>query len=138
MGKRVLVIELSRTTRVIFTCHLQQLGHQVTTFKDYEAAIAAFPRLRLQPPDLAFVALHPEWAESVQALIQLKVVCPQTTLIMMVTQQDSQKLLAQRLAGGVLAVPLLKPFRIQDVLTLMVAPMQTSTEEEAQERQTER
>jgi hypothetical protein len=36
--------------------------------KEYEAALAAFPRFREQPPETAFVALHADRPESAQAI----------------------------------------------------------------------
>ncbi|MBV9692038.1 MAG: response regulator [Ktedonobacteraceae bacterium] len=123
MSKRILVIEPSRTIRAIFALKVQQVGHQVAIFKDYERALAALPRFREQPPDLAFVALHADRPESAQALMRLRVLCPHTTLVMMTTQEDSKKLVVQRIAGAVLAVPLLKPFRVRDVLALLAAPL---------------
>ncbi|MBV9706670.1 MAG: hypothetical protein JO125_04615 [Chloroflexi bacterium] len=122
MSKRILVIEPSRTHRAIFALNVRQGGHHVVLFKDYEAALAAFPRFLAQPPDMAFVALHADRPESAQTLMQLSVRCPQTTLIMMITQEESTKFTVQRLASAVLAVPLLKPFRIRDVLALVAAP----------------
>ncbi|MBV9689912.1 MAG: response regulator [Ktedonobacteraceae bacterium] len=122
MGKRILVIEPSRTIRAIFALNLPQGGHHVLIFKDYEAALAAYPRFHEQPPDIAFVALHADRPESAQALMRLRVMCPQAMLVMMLTQEDSKKLVVQRIGGGVLAVPLLKPFRIREVLALVAAP----------------
>ncbi|MBV9690366.1 MAG: response regulator [Ktedonobacteraceae bacterium] len=133
MSKRILVIEPSRTIRAIFALKVQQVGHQVTIFKNYEVALAALPRLCQQPPEIAFVALHADRPESAQALMRLRVLCPQTTLIMMISQDESKKLVVQRIAGAVLAVPLLKPFRIQDVLTLVATPMQAWTRTQGQE-----
>jgi CheY-like chemotaxis protein len=92
MGKRILVIEPSRTIRTIFALQVQQFGHQVVTFKDYKAALAALLRFHEHPPDLAFVALHAERSESAEALMRLSVLCPQTRLIMMMTQQESGEL----------------------------------------------
>ncbi|MBV9688108.1 MAG: response regulator [Ktedonobacteraceae bacterium] len=119
IGKRILVIEPSRTIRAIFALHVRQMGHQVVIFQDYEAALAALPRFGQQPPDIAFVALHTERPASGQALMQLRVLCPRTRLVMMVTQQESTKFAVERLANAVLAVPLVKPFRIRDVLALL-------------------
>ena len=124
MGKRILVIEPSRTIRAIFSLNVQSVGHQVVLFKVYEAAIAALPRLCTPPPDLAFVAVHAARPKSAQALTGLRALCPQTTLIMMITQEDSRRFAVQRLLGAVLAVPLLKPFRIRDVLGLVATPPQ--------------
>ncbi|MBV9708463.1 MAG: response regulator, partial [Chloroflexi bacterium] len=99
MSKRILVIEPSRTHRAIFVLNLRQGGHHVVIFKDYEAALAAFPRFHEQPPDLAFVALHADRPESAQALMRLRAFCLQTTLVMMITQEDSGKLLVQRIGS---------------------------------------
>ncbi len=122
MGKRILVIEPSRPIRAIFALKVQRFGHQVVIFKDYEAALAALPRFHQYPPDLAFVALHAQRPEGAEALMRLRFLCPQTRLIMMLAQQESSTLAVQRLAGNVLAVPMLKPFRMRDLLSLVAAP----------------
>ena len=127
MSKRILVIEPSRTHRAIFVLNLRQGGHHVVIFKDYEAALAAFPRFHEQPPDLAFVALHADRPESAQALMRLRAFCLQTTLVMMITQGDSRKLLMQRIKAAVLAMALVKPFLIRDVLALVAAPPDTAS-----------
>jgi len=119
VGKRILVIEPSRTIRAIFTLNVRPSGHHVVIFQDYEAALAALPRFQEPPPDIAFVAVHANRPESAQALMQLSALCPQTRLIMMITQQESTTFAVQRLASATLAVPLVKPFRIRDVLALI-------------------
>jgi DNA-binding response OmpR family regulator len=116
------VIEPSRTHRAIFALNVQQGGHHVAIFKEYAAALAALPRFHEQPPELAFVALHADRPESAQALMRLSVFSPQTTLVMMLTQEESTQCAVQRLRTAVLAVPLLKPFRVRDVLALVAAP----------------
>ena len=138
MGKRILVIEPSRTVRAIFALHVQQVGHHVALFKDYEAALAALPRLCEQPPEIAFVAVHADRSESGQALMRLSVLCPRTRLVMMVTQEDSRRFAVQRLGNAVLAVPLLKPFHIRDVLALLhtaTAATPAETARDARERE---
>jgi len=127
MGRRILVIEPSRTIRAIFALNVPQGGHQVVIFKDYEAALAAFPRFHQQPPEVAFVALYADRPESAQALMGLRAVCLQTTLVMMITQGDSRKLLMQRIKAAVLAMALVKPFLIRDVLALVAAPPDTAS-----------
>jgi len=119
VGKRILVIEPSRTIRAIFTLNVRPSGHQVVIFQNYEAALAALPRFREPPPDIAFVAVHTNRPESAQALMQLSALCPQTRLIMMITQEENTNFTVQRLASATLAVPLVKPFRIRDVLALI-------------------
>ncbi|MBV8822854.1 MAG: hypothetical protein JO123_08690 [Ktedonobacteraceae bacterium] len=119
VGKRILVIEPSRTIRAIFTLNVRPSGHHVVIFQDYEAALAALPRFQEPPPDIAFVAVHTNRPESAQALMQLSALCPQTRLIMMITQEENTNFTVQRLASATLAVPLVKPFRIRDVLALI-------------------
>ncbi|MBV9020328.1 MAG: response regulator [Ktedonobacteraceae bacterium] len=119
VGKRILVIEPSRTIRAIFTLNVRPSGHHVVIFQDYEAALAALPRFREPPPDIAFVAVHTNRPASAQALMQLSALCPQTRLIMMITQEENTNFTVQRLASATLAVPLVKPFRIRDVLALI-------------------
>ncbi|MBV9020762.1 MAG: response regulator, partial [Ktedonobacteraceae bacterium] len=106
VGKRILVIEPSRTIRAIFTLNVRPSGHHVVIFQDYEAALAALPRFQEPPPDIAFVAVHANRPESAQALMQLSALCPQTRLIMMITQEENTNFTVQRLASATLAVPL--------------------------------
>jgi len=98
VGKRILVIEPSRTLRAIFALNVPQGGHQVVLFKDYEAALVALPRFHEHPPDLAFVALYADRPESAQAVMRLRAFCPQATLIIMITQEEGSKLVVRRIA----------------------------------------
>ncbi|MBV9691597.1 MAG: response regulator [Ktedonobacteraceae bacterium] len=124
MGKRILVIEPSRTIRAILSIYLQQVGHQVMLFKDYDAATQALIRFQAEPPDLAFVALHANRLESTRIVGRLRQLCAQTTIVIMTAHEDSKQYAVQHLMQVTQATPLLKPFWIQEVLALVAASEQ--------------
>ncbi|MBV8821508.1 MAG: response regulator [Chloroflexi bacterium] len=126
MGKRILVIEPSRTIRAILSIYLQQVGHQVMLFKDYEAATQALIRFQTEPPNMAFVALHTNRLESTRIVGLLRRLYAQTTIVIMTAQEDSKQYAVQHLMQVTQAIPLLKPFWIQEVLALVAASEQNA------------
>ncbi|MBV8694280.1 MAG: hypothetical protein JO183_02200 [Ktedonobacteraceae bacterium] len=127
MGKRILVIEPSPTLRAIFAMYFERDEHQFVQFEDYETAIQAQPRFQAEPPELAFVALDARCPASFHSLSRVRGLYAQTKLIVMVAQEESDRLDVQNLLRMTQAIPLLKPFSIREVLNLLadVGPMTT-------------
>jgi len=123
MGKQVMVIEPSRTTRKLLEIFLQRDGHPAVLFDDYAKAIKALslPGFQIQPPDLVFVALHPDVKDSYRLLAYLRRQrsYANTTIIAMITQEESTHIELQSVVQAAQAITLIKPVRIQDVLTLV-------------------
>ena len=126
-GKRILIVEPSPTLRQILLIYLQEAGHQLVLFEDYEAAVQALPRFRAEPPDVAFVAVRTEVPQSVQVLMKLRAMSAEVRLIMMIAQEDGQRLGVQRIRETIQAILLLKPFRVRDVLSLVGMSTQESS-----------
>jgi DNA-binding response OmpR family regulator len=126
MGKRILVIEPSRTIRAILSIYLRQVGHQVVLFKDYEAATQALIRFQAEPPNLALVALHANRLESRRVVGLLRHLYAQTTIVIMTAHEDSKQYAVQNLMQVTRAIPLLKPFWIQEMLALVAASEQNA------------
>ncbi|MBV8693983.1 MAG: response regulator [Chloroflexi bacterium] len=125
-GKRILVIEPSRTIRGFLAVYLQEAGHQLIMFEDYQTPAQMLPAFQAQPPELAFVALRTTRAESFRIIDLLRRQFTHMTLIIMMAQEESREYAVQRLLDTAQAVPLLKPFRIKDVFSLIAAAGQAT------------
>ena len=126
-GKRILVIEPSRPIRGILAVYLQEAGHQLVMFEDYQTPAQRLPAFQAQPPELAFVALHTTRPESFRIIEMLRRQFTQMTLIIMMAQEESRKYAVQWLLYATEATPLLKPFHIKDVFCLIAAAGQATS-----------
>jgi DNA-binding response OmpR family regulator len=125
-GKRILVIEPSRTVRGILAVYLQEAGHQLVMFEDYQTPVQRLPAFQAQPPELAFVALHTARPESFRIIELVRRQFTHMTLIIMMAQEASREYTVRWLLYANEATPLLKPFHIKDVFYLIAAAGQTT------------
>ncbi len=58
MSKRILIIEPSRTIRLLLGITLRNVGYAVAAFEEAPAAFNFLLRVRKDAPDIAFVAVH--------------------------------------------------------------------------------
>ena len=120
MHKRILVIEPSRTIRVLLDIILGNAGHQVATFADATAAFAFLSPgpIRREPPDIAFVALpssaEENAKESYTAIATLMRWYPHLLVIAFLPLNADQKELQRLEASG--AMYLIRPFTVQNIL----------------------
>ncbi|MBV9020091.1 MAG: response regulator [Chloroflexi bacterium] len=119
MGKRILVVEPSPTLRAILQMYFERDGHQVALFEDYQAATQALPRFQIEPPELAFVAIHANRPESFDLVRALRQQYAWVRLVLLIMQEESNQFAVQRLVETAQAAALLKPFSIKDVLALV-------------------
>ncbi|MBV9708922.1 MAG: response regulator [Chloroflexi bacterium] len=119
MGKRILVVEPSPTLRAILQMYFERDGHQVALFEDYQAAAQALPRFQIEPPELAFVALHANRPESFDLVRALRQQYAWVRLVLLIMQEESNQFAVERLVETTQAFALLKPFSIKDVLALV-------------------
>ena len=122
MGRRVLVVEPSRTIRKLLEVYLQQWGHQVALFSSYaEASLAlSLPEFRTNLPEVAFVATNTSWSESYRFIEELRqrMHGSFTKIVVIVMQEELTHPKLQPLLQDQRIVPLVKPFRVQDMLAL--------------------
>ncbi len=128
MGRRVLVVEPSRTMRKLLEIYLQQDTHQVMLFAGYaEARLAlSLPQVRTNLPEIAFVATNASWPDSYQFIDELQQRCHGTlmrTIIMLTREELTHPKVQRLLQGQQQIVPLVRPFRVQDMLALAAAPV---------------
>ena len=126
MGRRVLVVEPSRTIRKLLEIYLQQCGHQVALFSSYaEASFAlSLPEFRTNPPEVAFVAMNTSWSDSYRFIDEL-MQQPRgafTKIVVIVMQEELTHPKLQPLLQDQRIVPLIRPFRVQDMLALASTP----------------
>lgn len=122
MSKRVLVIEPSRTIRTLMSITLQNVGHRVLVCPTSQEALKVLADLA-DVPDIIFLAVHLEKHDDYAVIRSVKEHTPyiHTTLVVMVLEEE-QATVRHHLRKIPIHV-LVKPFRIEDVLTLVSAPV---------------
>ncbi len=121
MSRSVVVIDQSRVIRTLLQIHLQQAGHHVLVYPGSHEALQALEVFQ-DAPDLIFLAVHPTLKEDVEVIRSVKAQTKYafTRLIVMALQEDQAQV--QRLLRETDVSYLLKPFHIQDALSLVSAP----------------
>lgn len=126
MDKHTLVVEPSRTIRKLLEIYLQREGHYVAIFASHAEAIQALAHaaFQAQPPDLVFVAFDPLQPGSAGVIEQLRTRprYAHTRIILMVAREVCADRQVQKTLQEARAIPLFKPFRIQDALALVSIP----------------
>ena len=125
MSKSILVVEPSRTMRKLLEIYLQQDNHQVMLFPGYAEASLALSLPQTRPnPEVAFVAMNASWPDSYRFIDELQQRCRGTLMkiVVMVTREELSHPKLQLLLQDQRIVPLVKPFRVQDMLALTSAP----------------
>ena len=119
MSRRVLVIDSSRVIRTLLQIHLQQAGHGVLVCSSSQKALQL---LRIMPgaPDLVFLAVHPSLKEDYEVVRSVSK-SAHTHLIVMALPEDKTEI--QRQLRETPLTYLLKPFHIQEALSLVVVPL---------------
>ncbi len=124
MSKRILVVEPSPTLRNIFRIYLEDQGHQVVLFEDYQGATQALPHFQTDPPELAFIALHAPRLESFQFATAFRQQYGWVRLVLLIMQEESTQFAVQHLLEATRATALLKPLSIKQVLNLAASSLQ--------------
>ena len=121
MGKRVLVIDPSRTIRTLLSIYLQQASHQVIVCPNVEEGLLTLHNLHDDVPDVVLLALHVPVKEE-QHILQYMKTRPRyarTALIAMPIYEDIARLQPLLKSENIACIS--KPFRIQDMLQLVGA-----------------
>jgi DNA-binding response OmpR family regulator len=109
MSKRILVIEPSRTIRVLLDITLRNVGHQVAAF-----AFLSQGEVHREPPDIAFVALPSSHKESYKVIELLMRHYPHLLMIVLLRPGDGQT--EQQRVEAIGARYLMRPFTVQAIL----------------------
>src|SRR5216684_422923 len=122
MSRSILVIDSSRVIRTLLQIHLQQAGHHVLVYSSSQEALQA-PGVFQDAPDLVFLAVHPALKEDFEVIRSIKAQAKYSfsELVVMVLQEDQAQV--QRTLREANVSYLLKPFRIQDAISLVSAPL---------------
>ena len=115
MGKRILIIEPSRTIRLLLDITLRNAGHTVAAFDQAPAALNFLLRVHKNAPDMAFVAVHLPGDESYKLIETLMRHYPHLRLVSILRPDDEVAQQQRILSLG--ATLLIRPFTVQDILT---------------------
>ncbi len=121
MSRSILVIDSSRVIRTLLQIHLQQAGHHVLVYSSSQEALKALEVFQ-DAPDLVFLAVHPALKEDFEVIWYVKKLSKYafTHLIVMVRQEDQAQV--QRILREIHVSYLVKPFLVQDALSLASVP----------------
>ncbi|SRR5712692_1967517 len=121
MSRNILVIDSSRVIRTLLQIHLQQAGHHVLVYSSSQEALKALEVFQ-DAPDLVFLAVHPALKEDFEVIWYVKKLSKYafTHLIVMVRQEDQAQV--QRILREIHVSYLVKPFLVQDALSLASVP----------------
>lgn len=121
MHKHILVIEPSRTIRVLLDITLRNAGHQVAAFAETAAAFAFLSQgsVHREPPDMAFVALPSSAKESYKVIELLMRHYPHLLMIVILRPNDGP--MEQQRLEAIGARYLTRPFTVQAILACTTA-----------------
>jgi CheY-like chemotaxis protein len=117
MSKHILVVDESRTIQILLSTHFGNAGHQVIMSTTIQGALNVLAGLR-DAPDLIFLAIdYEKTAYQVIQYVKEHATCAHTHLVAMVLQEEKAGI--QQTLNGLNVSYLVKPFLIQDALTLV-------------------
>jgi CheY-like chemotaxis protein len=118
VSQRILIIEPSRIIRTLLDIHLRQAGHRVIMTDGPQEGLRVLRGLDKDIPDLIFLAVHAQGREDYQVMhyVQKHTHYAHTTMVVMLTQEESEREL--RTLARTHSPCLIKPFRVQDALSL--------------------
>lgn len=118
VSQRILIIEPSRIIRLLLDIHLRQAGHRVIVTDGPQEGLHVLRGLNKDVPDVIFLAVHAQRKEDYQVIhyLQEHAHYAHTTMVPMLTQEESEREL--RTLARTHSPCLIKPFRIQDALSL--------------------
>ena len=115
MSKRILIIEPSRTIRLLLDITLRNAGHTVAAFDKAPEALNFLLRVHKNAPDIAFVAVHLPDGESYKIIETLMRHYPHLLMASILRPDDGSAEQQRILSLG--AALLMRPFTVQDILT---------------------
>jgi CheY-like chemotaxis protein len=122
MSKRILVIDQSRTIQTLLRIYFGNAGHHVLVCATSQEALRVLAGLH-DAPDMIFLAIdYEKEAYKVIAYVKEHEFHIHTSIIAMVLQEEKTEI--QRALSGSTVRYLVKPFAIQDAVTLVSAPLE--------------
>ena len=120
-GKRIVVIDRSKTIQVILYACLRNAGHLVHTYNTPQEALHALTVIQDFVPDLIFLCIgYEQSAYDFVASVKTQGTYAQARLVAMVLQEEKARI--QRTLNWSKVSYLVKPFLIQDALALVSGP----------------
>ncbi|HZR39879.1 MAG TPA: response regulator [Ktedonobacteraceae bacterium] len=116
-SKRIFVIDRSRTIQIILRTHFCNAGHQVIMCSNPQEALGMLPDLP-DAPDMIFLAIDDQ-KEACRVIDFVKKQGADTHIVAMVIKEEQEDI--QRVLKATDVSYLVKPFPIQDALTLVSA-----------------
>jgi CheY-like chemotaxis protein len=122
MSKRVLVVERSRTIQTLLSIYFRSCGHQVLVCSTPHEALRVLVDLR-EAPDSIFLAVHVHEQDDYRLIhyVKAQAAYRSSSLVALVLQEDMAQV-QHRLKDTQVSY-LGKPFRIQDALAFVSAPI---------------
>lgn len=114
MGKRVLVIDPSRTIQIVLSTNFRHVGHQVLTCSSSQEALEVLARLEAAPDTVFLATDDAQEAYKVIAYVKTQRAYSQTRRVVMLHQEE--KAVLERMWQEARVHYLIKPFQIQDAL----------------------
>jgi DNA-binding response OmpR family regulator len=118
-GKRILVLDRSRTIQILLAHAFQNAGHQVITCSKPQEALAVLSGLKAMPEVLVLDIDYEKEAYKVMRYVREEKGDTQMQLVAMVLQEE--KAAIERALRGTTVAYLVKPFQIQQALALVSA-----------------
>jgi CheY-like chemotaxis protein len=125
MSRRILIIERSRTIQTLLSIYFRNAGHQMLACSTPQEALKLMADLR-QAPECIVVAVHAPEQEDYRFIrvVRGQLAYAGLHLVALVLHEDMAEV--QRRLKDVPISYLAKPFRIQDALALVAAPVMGS------------
>lgn len=122
MGRRILVVERSRTIQTLLSIYFRSAGHRVLVYSTPQEALRVLADLR-DAPDYLFLAVHAHEQDDYRLLqyVKTQATCTRVSLVALVLQEDLAQV--QRRLSDMQMSYLVKPFRVQDALALVSLPV---------------
>ncbi|MBV9227900.1 MAG: hypothetical protein JOZ18_01210 [Chloroflexi bacterium] len=125
-GKRIVVIDRSKTIQIILYTCLRNAGHLVHTYNTPQEALHALTVIQDFVPDLIFLCVgYEQSAYDFISYVKSQTTYAHTRLVAMVLQEEKAHI--QRTLNWSSVSYLVKPFEIQQALALVSAPASEST-----------
>ena len=121
-SKRILVVERSRTIQTLLSIYFRNAGYQALVCSTPQEALRLLADLR-DAPDCVILAVHAQEQDDYRLIhsVKAQAAYARTSLVALVLQEDMTQI-QHRLRDTQVSC-LGKPFRIQDALALVSAPV---------------
>ena len=121
MSRRILIVERSRTIQTLLSIYFRSAGHRVLVYSTPQEALRVLADLP-DAPDYLFLAVHAYEQDDYRLIQYVKAQATYVgmSLVALVLQEDLAHV--RRRLSDIQVSYLVKPFRVQDALTLVPLP----------------